>query len=56
MAVRVPKGESKIVFTYETPGWKTGCVISICAAAGYAVYLGVLVFLRIKKKKASRAA
>ena len=51
MAVRVPKGESKIVFTYATPGFKAGTVISLCAAAAYVVYLAVVAVCALKKKR-----
>lgn len=39
MAVPVPAGESKIVFTYHTPGLGLSVCISLGALAVYAVYL-----------------
>ena len=51
MAVKVPKGSSEIVFTYETPGFKTGCVISLCAAAAFAAYIAVLAAVKLKSRK-----
>lgn len=39
MAVPVPEGESKIVFTYHTPGLGLSARISLGALAVYAVYL-----------------
>lgn len=51
MAVRVPKGESEIVFTYQTPGFNTGVFISICAAAAFAVYMTLTLLIRKKHKK-----
>ena len=51
MAVRVPSGDSKIVFTYETPGFFWGCIISIFSAALFAGYLILLKILKIRKKK-----
>lgn len=50
-AVRVPAGKSKIVFTYETPGFKTGTIISLCAAAAYLIYLGTVFTARHRKAK-----
>ena len=54
MAVRVPKGKSDIVFTYETPGFKTGVVISLCALAAFAVYITLIIVFRIIRKKRIR--
>ncbi len=50
MAVRVPAGESKIVFHYETPGFRTGVLISLCAAAAYALYMVLTVLWRKKQR------
>lgn len=44
MAVRVPAGENHIVFTYTTPGLKTGALIS----AGSLVLLLLYLFLTHK--------
>ena len=48
MAVPVGSGDSEIVFTYKTPGLKTGGIISLSAAAVLAVYLIVLFVYRRK--------
>lgn len=39
MAVKVPAGESTIVFTYETPGLKIGALISLISVLLLALYL-----------------
>ena len=49
MAVRVPAGESEIVFTYHTPGLKASTAVSLGAAGVWAVYLA-LPWLRRKKQ------
>ena len=41
MAVRVPAGESEIVFTYRTPGLRTGAAISLTGAAVWVIYLAL---------------
>ena len=51
MAVRVPSGKSEIVFTYETPGFKAGTVISIASAAAFVLYIALLIARRIRKKR-----
>ena len=51
MAVKVPKGKSEIVFTYRTPGFKTGTAISICAAAAFVIYMTLIILFRVRKKK-----
>ena len=53
MAVRVPEGKSEIVFTYHTPGFAAGSLISICAAAGLAAYVALVIVYR-KKQKAKK--
>ena len=50
MAVRVPAGKSKIVFSYETPGFKLGTLISLCAAGAFAVYAVLTVVLGRKRQ------
>ena len=49
MAVKVPKGTSEIRFSYETPGLKTGLLITICSCAAFVIYL--IIFAFIPKKK-----
>ena len=51
MAVKVPAGESKIVFTYHTPGFGTGVLISVCSAAGLALYIALVIVFRRKSKR-----
>ena len=47
MAVRVPaRTDSLIRFTYETPGLKTGVLLSFGALAAFAVYLAVVIIIR----------
>lgn len=47
MAVYAPKGTNKIVFTYETPGLKTGLMVSFGA---FIVFLGyILIFFILQK-------
>ena len=54
MAVKVPPGASEIVFNYQTPGFKTGTVISLCAAAAYVIYMALIIAFRVRKKKSAR--
>ena len=51
MAVKVPKGKSEIIFSYRTPGFKAGTMISIGAACAYAVYIALVIVFRVRKKK-----
>ncbi len=53
MAVKADAGENTIVFSYETPGLKTGLIITIAGAVGLIIYL---VLCRISKKKNSCCA
>ena len=47
MAVRVPAGtDSLIRFTYETPGLRTGAMLSFGALAAFAVYLAAAIIIR----------
>lgn len=46
MAVKVPAGESTIVFTYETPGLKIGALISLISVLLLALYLLCARFFR----------
>ena len=46
MAVKVPAGESTIVFTYETPGLKIGAFISLISVLLLALYLLCARFFR----------
>ena len=50
MAVPVPAGDSKIVFHYETPGFRLGVFISLGAAAAYAVYVTAVCLYRRRQK------
>lgn len=50
-AVRVSEGDNNIEFFYETPGLKTGILISAAGMSVYIVYLAVLLILRKKSKK-----
>ena len=47
MAVLAPEGRSKIVFEYETPGLKTGLLITVIAALMSAVYVAVVMIKRV---------
>ncbi len=49
MAVKVPKGESKISFTYKTPGLTLGLVVS--AAAVFVFILYMLIALTYHRKR-----
>ena len=51
MAVKAPKGKSEIVFHYKTPGFKTGTVISLCAAGAYLIYMALVIVFRARKKR-----
>ena len=47
MAVRVPaRTESLIRFYYETPGLKTGAMLSFGALAAFAIYLAAVIIYR----------
>lgn len=50
MAVRVPAGESEIVFTYQTPGLLAGVLITIVGLFLFAGYLWLVSFLRKRGK------
>ncbi len=49
VAVRVPSGSGKIVFTYETPGARLGIMLTIGGAALYGIYMFV-VYVLLKRK------
>ncbi len=49
MAVRVPQGESKIVFSYRTPGFALGTALSLCALAAYIAYVILIIIFRKNK-------
>ena len=53
-AVRVPAGKSTVVFTYRTPGFSAGVVISLCALGAYAVYMALTAAFQIYQKKKSQ--
>ena len=46
MAVKADAGENTIVFSYETPGLKTGIIISITGALILAAYIALSFFFR----------
>ena len=46
MAVLAPEGESRIVFNYETPGLKTGLLITVFTAVLAAVYVSAILIKR----------
>ncbi len=48
MAVRIPMGESRIEFSYEVPGLKTGIVLTITGLLGSFAYLGLSRKKRVK--------
>ncbi|MEG2814274.1 MAG: YfhO family protein, partial [Oscillospiraceae bacterium] len=50
MAVKVPKGESNIEFSYKTPGLKTGIIVTILTSLILGLYLLIVFYLRKKKK------
>ena len=54
MAVPVTAGESEIVFTYETPGLKTGLIVSASALAVLVLYLAAILIYRKKHPVSSR--
>ncbi len=49
MAVKVPAGESTIVFTYETPGLKIGALITLISVILLALYLLAARFFRRRR-------
>ena len=52
MAVRVPaKTYSEIVFHYQTPGLKTGIVVSAFAGTAFVIYLAAAIIIRITRRK-----
>ena len=53
MAVPVSAGESEIVFTYETPGLKTGGIVSLAALGVFMIYMAVILLYRRKHPAAS---
>ena len=50
-ALKLTKGNHKIRFVYSTPGFKIGIILS---AAGCAVFIALLVFAIIKRKKSRK--
>ena len=44
MAVKVPKGNHKLVFKYHTPGFKLGIIVSIISFIFWGIYSAILVF------------
>ncbi len=53
MAVRAEAGDNVITFTYETPGLKTGFIITIIGALGL---IALVAICRIKRKKSPVSA
>lgn len=53
MAVKAPAGDNEIVFTYQTPGFKTGLAVSAVSVIGLGVYWGLSVYLRRRAAKAA---
>ncbi|MBQ2488103.1 MAG: YfhO family protein, partial [Ruminococcus sp.] len=53
MAVKVPQGKSEVVFTYATPGFRLGMLISLCAAAAFAAYMVLTIVFRQRRKRKS---
>ena len=53
MAVKVPQGKSEVVFTYATPGFRLGVLISLCAAAAFAAYMVLTIVFRQRRKRKS---
>jgi len=51
MAVKVPQGKSEVVFTYATPGFRQGVLISLCAAAAFAAYMILTIVFRQRRKQ-----
>ena len=51
MAVKVPAGKSTVVFTYRTPGFSAGVLISLCALGAYVIYMALTVLFRVRQKK-----
>ncbi len=52
MAVEIPANtECEIVFTYETPGFSTGCKISLASLFALVVYSGIIIICANKKRK-----
>ena len=49
MAVRVPAGEAVIRFDYETPGFRTGLLITVGAAGALLLYAAAFWLLRKKR-------
>ena len=50
MAVKADKGENKIIFRYETPGLKTGAVMSVSAVLLLVIYLIICRYTGKKEK------
>ena len=51
MAIRLPaQTDCDIVFTYKTPGFKMGTLISLAALAGFAVYIAVVLLIKRKRR------
>ena len=56
MAIRLPaQTDCEIVFTYHTPGFRMGVILSLAALAGFIVYMTV-VFLIKRKRRMNHAS
>ncbi len=49
MAIKAPAGDNEIVFKYETPGLKTGVLITLSAVIILILYMGFIMYMRKKK-------
>ncbi len=49
MAVQAPAGDVEIVFSYQTPGFVAGTVITICSLVALALYMLLCVMIPIKR-------
>ncbi len=56
MAIRVPAGEAEIVFTYRTPGLRTGALCMLAGLVGLGIYLSLVYLSRKRGEKAQTEA
>lgn len=53
-AVKIPADtDCEIVFTYQTPGFSAGCIISLAALAALLIYSGITAYVKIRKRKSN---
>ena len=50
VAVECEAGENQIEFTYNTPGFSTGAIVTVCGALILGVYLVISKYTRKEKK------